>query len=218
MSLFTHLTVRTGENAVEYVDGVFTRVLAPGRYRKPRRAEYRSVHTADRLELVSPQDVLTSDGVTVRVTAAVRWAVTDARTFLESSLDASGVVYLAVQIALREAIVDLDSEAVVRSLRRTVGGTLTAVAREAGAAVGIAVREVVVKDVILPIELRTAYAAQVAAKAHGQARLEAARAETAALRSLANGAKLLEDHPALARLRLVQSLPPGATVELTLPE
>ena len=71
------------------------------------------------------------------------------------------------------------------------------------------------KDVILPLDLRSAYAEQVTARARGQARLEAARAETAALRSLANGAKLLDQHPALARLRLVESLPPGSTLELT---
>jgi hypothetical protein len=33
---------------------------------------------------------------------------------------------------------------------------------------------------------------------------------------LANGAKLLEDHPALAQLKLMQALPMGATVKLTL--
>ena len=53
--------------------------------------------------------------------------------------------------------------------------------------------------------------------ARAQAQLEAARAETAALRALANGAQLLDDHPALAQLRIVQSLPMGATVELSLP-
>ncbi|MGN0065450.1 MAG: hypothetical protein ACI379_14530 [Nocardioides sp.] len=47
-----------------------------------------------------------------------------------------------------------------------------------------------------------------------KAKLEEARAETAALRSLANGAKVLADNPALARLRLVEALPPGTTLEL----
>ena len=34
---------------------------------------------------------------------------------------------------------------------------------------------------------------------------------------LANGAKLLDDHPSLAQLRLVQALPPGSRVELVQP-
>jgi regulator of protease activity HflC (stomatin/prohibitin superfamily) len=105
------------------------------------------------------------------------------------------VVYLAVQIALREALVDVDSDAMVRHARRALGTTITDVARAAGDEVGIAVREVVVKDVILPPELRAAYAELVTTRARGAAQLEAARAETAALRSMANGAKLLDEHP-----------------------
>ena len=120
-----------------------------------------------------------------------------------------------MQIALRDALVDVDTDTVVRQSRRVLGDALTPAAVAAGLEVGIAVREVVVKDVILPLDLRSAYAEQVTARARGAAQLEAARAETAALRSLANGAKLLDEHPALARLRLVESLPPGSTLKLT---
>jgi hypothetical protein len=62
---------------------------------------------------------------------------------------------------------------------------------------------------------RTLIGSPVTTKTRGLAQLEAARAETAALRSLANGAKLLDEHPALARLRLVQALPYGSKLELT---
>ena len=71
------------------------------------------------------------------------------------------------------------------------------------------IREVVVKDVVLPSEIRAAYAELVTARQRGQVQLETARAETAALRSMANAAKLLDDHPALAQLRLVQAAPYG---------
>jgi regulator of protease activity HflC (stomatin/prohibitin superfamily) len=216
MSLFrTHRTVRPSERVLEYVDGACTRVLGPGKHAVRRRAEYLSVLVLDRVETTSPQEVLTSDGVSVRVTAAVRWRVADPQVYVESALDASGIVYLAVQVALRDALVERDSESLVRVARTEVGAALTEAASRAGADVGIEVREVVVKDVILPSDLRSAYAGLVAARLHGQAQLEAARAETAALRSLANGAKLLDESPSLAKLRLVQALPPGSTVELT---
>ena len=165
----------------------------------------------------APQDVLTSDGVSVRVTAAVRWRVVDVRAFVEVVADPVGTVYLAVQVALRDALVAVEVDTLVRDARRLAGDALTGAARAAGAAVGVEVVEVVVKDVILPHELRAAYAELVTARTHGQAQLEAARAETAALRSLANGAKLLDDHPALARLRLVQALPHGSTLKVQLP-
>ena len=217
MSLFTTITVFAHERALEYVDGVCARVLAPGRYRTARRATYQRVHVLERIVTTAPQDVLTSDGVSVRVTAAVRWKVADAQRYAETTSDPAGVVYLAVQIALRDALVAVDVDDLVRSAR-VAGETLAEPARRAGEAVGIDVVEVVVKDVILPPELRSAYAELVTARTRGQAQLEAARSETAALRSLANGAKLLDDHPALARLRLVQALPYGSTVELGVSE
>lgn len=215
MSLFKPITVHSTERVLEYVDGVFNRVLEPGRHGRRRRATYQRVWMVERIETTAPQDVLTSDGVSVRVTAAVRWAVGDPRAFAETAADPSATVYLAVQIALREALAELEADVVVRQARRTLGDALTPATAAAGLEVGIAVRAVVVKDVILPLDLRSAYAEQVTARARGQARLEAARAETAALRSLANGAKLLDEHPALARLRLVEALPPGSTLELS---
>ncbi|GAB3255808.1 slipin family protein [Nocardioides dilutus] len=215
MSLFTHITVFAHERALEYVDGVLTRVLGPGRYRTARRATYQRVDVRERIVTTAPQEVLTSDGVLVRVTAAVRWKVGDARAFVESVHDASALVYLAIQVALRDALVDTEADAIVRTARHATGDSVADAARAAGATVGIDVVEVVVKDVILPAELRSAYAELVTTKTRGLAQLEAARAETAALRSLANGAKLLDEHPALARLRLVQALPYGSKLELS---
>lgn len=219
MTLFrTTITVHAGERALEYVDGACTRVLEPGRHRLSRRAEVRRVHVLDRVDTTAPQEVLTADGIGVRVTVAFRWAVVDPQRFVESAVDPVALVYLAVQVALRDVLVDVPAEDAVRQARQALGDTITEAARAAGAEVGIAVRSTVVKDVVLPHELRAAYAELVTTRARGLAQLEAARAETAALRSLANGAKLLEDHPALARQRLVQALPYGSTVELTTAE
>lgn len=214
MALVPRVTVPATQRFVEYVDGAFARVLEPGRHRRPRRATYRDVSLLRRLNTVAPQEVLTADGVTVRISAVVAWHVADARAFVEAAEEPFAAVYLAAQLALREALLDVEAEAVVRRARELLGAPLTEAARAAGTSVGIAVDEVVVKDVLLPHELRAAYAELVTTRARGQAQLEAARAETAALRSLANGAKLLDDHPALARLRLVQALPMGSTLEL----
>jgi regulator of protease activity HflC (stomatin/prohibitin superfamily) len=219
MSLFTTpITVFPHQRALEYVDGVCTRVLGPGRHQGARRATYRRVDVLERLVTTAPQEVLTADGVAVRVTVAVRWAVADPQAFVERVVDPAAVVYLAVQVALRDALVAVEVEQLVRDARRLAGDALLEAARAAGAPVGVAAVDAVVKDVLLPPELRAAYAELVTSRTRGLAQLEAARAETAALRSLANGAKLLEEHPALARLRMVQALPIGATLELTLGE
>jgi regulator of protease activity HflC (stomatin/prohibitin superfamily) len=91
---------------------------------------------------------------------------------------------------------------------------VTAAAVEAADPLGLTVADVVIKDVIVPVELRSAYAELVTTKQRAQEQLEAARAETAALRSMANGAKLLDDHPALAMLRMIQAAPYGTKIVL----
>ena len=74
---------------------------------------------------------------------------------------------------------------------------------------------VVVKDVVLPAEIRSAAVDLITAKARGAARLEEARAETAALRALANAGRMLDGSPALARIRMIEAVPPGATIVLS---
>lgn len=216
MSLFRTLHVGLGERALEYVDGVYRRDLGPGRHRRGprRRTEYRLVPVSEQLLAVAPQEVPTADGVAVRVSVALRWRVTDRRLFVEVAEDPEDVLYLAAQVALREHLAGLAVDAVAREARAVAGSALLEAVAAAGAGLGIEVRSLAVKDVVVPAEVRHALADLATARTRGQARLEAARAETAALRSLANGAKLLEEHPALARQRLVEALPPGSSVEL----
>jgi len=220
MSLFPFrfITVSSHECVLEYVDGRLRRVLDPGRYRGARRARYVRVDRREAIGQTAPQDVLTADGVSLKVTSAYVWSVTDPVAFAEKSANPTGVVYLAVQVALREALAGLEVDAVLTTGRRSVAEGVTSAAAAAGTEVGIDVREVVLKDVILPNDLRSAYAELVSARQRGKAQLETARAETAALRSLANGAKLLDENPALAKLRLVQALPYGSSLKITLGE
>jgi len=211
------LTVQPWEVALERRDGEPTRVLPSGRHRTRRRATYQSLDVREQIATVPAQEVLTADGVTVKVSAVFVWTVGDPVVFTEKVRDPVAAVYLAIQIGLRDALVSLDAEALVRAPRSGLAGGVKEQAAQPAEQLGIRLHDVVVKDVVLPAELRMAYAELVVGRHRAQAQLEAARAETAALRSLANGAKLLDDHPSLAQLRLVQALPPGSRVELVQP-
>jgi regulator of protease activity HflC (stomatin/prohibitin superfamily) len=81
---------------------------------------------------------------------------------------------------------------------------------------GIALVSATVKDLMLSGELRRAATETLLARERGKAELEHARAEAASLRTLANAAKLLQDHPALLQLRTIQAAAsPGTTIVLT---
>lgn len=212
------ITVPAHTAAVEFVHGSPTRVLEPGRHQRTWRATYRQVDLREQLLAVSPQEILTVDGVQVRVSAAVRWTVADPIAWLERASDPLGLVYLGTQVALRDAVAGLTLETVSQRGSGLDTAALTAAVASVARPVGVAVAEVVVKDVILPPEVRSATLELATARRRGAAQLEMARAETAALRSLANGAKLLDDHPALARMRLVQAMPYGAQLVIKVGE
>ena len=68
-------------------------------------------------------------------------------------------------------------------------------------------------------EMKKVFAQVVKAQKEGQAALERARGETAALRNLANAARTMDENPSLLQLRALQTLADssGNTLVLGLP-
>ena len=71
---------------------------------------------------------------------------------------------------------------------------------------GLRLLKIEVRDLMLPGELKRAFAQTITAQKEALANLERARGETASLRSLANAARLMQDHPGLLQLRAVQAI------------
>lgn len=216
MTIVTRLTVEAGQCGLVYRAGKLSRVLRPGRHTLLGKVFTVVVEMRERVVTLAPQEVLTSDAVSLRVTVALRIIVTDAVAYVEKADDPVAGVYLAAQIALRDTAAGLSAEDVMRRSDRIDAAAIRDAARAAGTRIGIDVLDAYVKDVIVPAEIRTAAMELVTAKARGAAHLEAARAETAALRAMANAGKLLDAHPALAQLRLIQHVPYGSRVVLAM--
>lgn len=154
MSMFK-LTVPAHTIAVEYRHGAISRVLGPGRHPRRWKAQLVRLDTRESLLPVAPQDVLTTDGITVKVTAAVRWAVADAVTWVQRTTDPLAAVYLATQVAIRDALSALTCDELARRGATLPVAELLAAVVAVGREVGVDVREVVVKDVILESKSRT---------------------------------------------------------------
>ncbi len=86
-------------------------------------------------------------------------------------------------------------------------------------ALGLRLISVGLKDIMFPGKLKEVFAQVVSARKEGLAALEKARGETAALRNLANAAKMIESNPGLMQLRMLQTLggSSGNTLVLGLP-
>lgn len=214
MLFHNRITVPPGHTVLAYW-GSEVQTLPTGRHRVRKPDATLSVDLRERLIQVSPQEILTADSMAVRISMTLRARVIDAVAFVERASDPIGAVYLAAQIALREVCAGVESDDLVRRGDSVDVEPIRVAAARAAGTVGMDVLEVVVRDVIVPAEVRSAALEVITAKTRGLAKLEAARAETAALRALANAGRLLDAHPALAQLRLVESVPYGARVVLS---
>ena len=167
---------------------------------------------------MSGQDVLTSDGVSLRVSLAAEYEIVDPALAVNSVEDYRDALYLTVQLALRD-LVGVTAVDDLLSKRAEIGRTLLERTRPEIEKFGIKVSSVEIKDIMFPGDLKRMMAQVVQARKEGQAALEKARGETAALRNLANAARLMEANPALMQLRLLQQLAgsSGNTVVLGLP-
>lgn len=202
MALFTR-TVPARHAAVLYRHGAFREVLASGRHPRRWGTTAELVDLRARVLPLATQEIPTAEGLTVKVTLSLRVEVADPRAHLENAQDPEEVLYLAAQVVLRETVAALTIEQLVQRRDLPVDMMHTQL-EETARVVGLTVLEVVIKDVVMPAELRRTAVELATAAAEGRVQLERARAETATLRSLANAARLLEQHPALERMRLVQ--------------
>lgn len=209
------VVVKEWETVLVYRDGLFERALGPGRHRlwMRRRTQLRFDLRPEAL-VIGGQEVLTSDGLAPRITLVGRVRVVDARLAVEAAKDGTAELYTAVQVALRLVVAARTLEELLAG-RDGLGAALLPLVADRAARLGREVLDLEVRDLGVPAELRNASLRVLTAKHEGLAALERARGETAALRSLANAARLAQDVPALLQLRTLRAVETGgATVVL----
>jgi regulator of protease activity HflC (stomatin/prohibitin superfamily) len=202
-------TIHDYERGLRFASGRFTGLLDAGShtYLRPT-TEIRVIDVRPGSMMIGGQEVLTSDGVAAKISLVVRSVIGDPVAMLTGDRDAQTTLYLAVQLGLREVVARRTIEEVLAS-RTTIGSEIAELVAGRMAGLGIEVLGIDVRDVMVPSELKRAFAAVVAARREGAASLERARGETAALRSLANAGRLVADNPSLLSLRVVQELSAG---------
>jgi regulator of protease activity HflC (stomatin/prohibitin superfamily) len=159
--------------------------------------------------VIAGQELLTADHNTVKVSMWLAFTVTDTRRLLSVSMAPEQALHYAAQLALRELVGGWTLDEFFA--RKGEGDAILLAALVPLAdELGYTVNKAAIRDVMLPAELKRAYAAVIAAREEGKAALERARGEHAALRSLANAARLLEEHPALVQLKSLQAITDAA--------
>jgi regulator of protease activity HflC (stomatin/prohibitin superfamily) len=202
----TVFTVPEGFYGLLYYYGKSLHRLSPGKHRFWKRGyTVRLVDMRKTILTVAGQEVLSAENVGLKVSAVLTYQIVNCETAVHAVQDFVASLYNATQLALRSVIAGQTVEALLNK-RMDIGKELLALVKLEAEKLGIEVHAVEVKDVMFPSELKKAFSEVLRAQKEGQAALERARGETAALRNLANAARLMEGNPALMNLRLMQSI------------
>ncbi|WP_338871108.1 slipin family protein [Myxococcus stipitatus] len=196
----------------EYQNGVVFRL---GRYVGLKRAGFRwLIPFVERMVIIDlrtvardvpPQDVITRDNVSVKVSAVVYFRVIQAD---KAVLQVEDYLYATSQLAqttLRAILgqVELDQ---LLSERERVNRDIQRVLDAHTGPWGIKVSNVEVKHIDLPIEMQRAIARQAEAERERRAKIIAAEGEHQAAEKLAMAADVLSRNPATLQLRYLQTL------------
>jgi len=200
------VTVYEYQRGLKYTNGRCVATLGPGQYWIVKA--FSSVVPVDvRPEFITilGQDVVSADGVTLKVSLAAEFQVADANVAINKNANFRTSLYLTLQMALRE-VVGKEKIDVLMENRGAIGTRLMELTGGKAAEYGLKLMSADAKDLMLPGEMKKAFSQVVKAQKEAQAALERARGETAALRSLANAARMMDDNPNLLQLRALQAL------------
>lgn len=202
------ITVAPGQAGVLFRDGQYVETLPAGRFafwKSIVEVKVVPVETRETILDVAGQDIMTADKVTLRLNALVSYRIVDARLALASVDNATQALYRETQLSLRALVgtreLDAflaDKDGLAKELENGLRGRM--------AAMGVEIVQIGIRDIILPGEMKDLLNKVTEAKKAAEANLIARREETAAMRSQANTAKLLQDNPTLMRLRELEVL------------
>lgn len=207
------------QRGVRYRQGRLVGLLDPGTHIAIRPfTEIQVIDGRPTSMTVPGQEILTADGVALRVSLTARYVVADPVAAMTNDQSYVSALYTALHAGLREALAGRTADEVLGT-RADIGPAVGGAVASEIARIGVELLGVDVRDVMVPAELKRAFAGIVAARREGEAAIERARGETAALRSLANAGRMVEDNPGLLQLRILQQLggSSGNTIMLGMP-
>lgn len=152
-----------------------------------------------------PQEGVTRDNVTVRVSAVVYFYVVNPSDAVNNVLDYYRATVQIAQTTLRNVMGQSELDQLLAS-REQVNRAVQSIIDEHTERWGIKVTSVEVKDVELPQTMQRAMAKQAEAEREKRAKVLLAQGEYQAAQTLADAAHLISTEPAALQLRYLQTL------------
>lgn len=204
--LFEHVTVYEYETGFKYHHGKYIETLKAGRYRLRRgHTEVRKLDLRPQFLTLPGQEILTADQIQLKMSMVLQFEFQDPLKALHGVDNYQNALYLRLQLLLRESVQSYSLDNLLAD-QTGLMASLQGRAETALAELGLALKSLAVKDIMLPGDLKRAYAQVVKVQKEAQAALEKSRGEQATLRSLANASRMFDKNPSLLHLRLIQTL------------
>ena len=152
-----------------------------------------------------PQEGVTRDNVTVKVSAVVYFYVVSPNDAVNNVLDYYRATVQIAQTTLRSVIGQSTLDQLLTD-REDINRAVQTIIDQHTERWGIKVTTVEVKDVELPVTMQRAMAKQAEAEREKRAKVLLAQGEYLAAQTLADAAKLISTEPAALQLRYLQTL------------
>ncbi len=167
---------------------------------KMRKVDLRTV-TLD----VPPQEVITKDNVSVKVSAVVYFRVIDANKAVIEVEDYFFATSQLAQTTLRSICGQAELDELL-SEREKLNSKIQAILDQDTEPWGVKVSKVEIKEIDLPDEMKRAMAKQAEAERERRSKIINAEGELQASKKLAEAARILSESPASIQLRYLQTL------------
>ena len=154
---------------------------------------------------VPPQDVITSDNVTVKVNAVIYFRVVEPQRAIVEVEDYLYATSMMAQTTLRSVLGQSQLDDLL-SKRDQINADLQRIIDQQAEPWGVKVSAVEVKNVDLPQEMQRAIARQAEAERERRAKVIHAEGEFEASQRLADAADVISRNPAALQLRYLQTL------------
>ena len=154
---------------------------------------------------VAPQEVITRDNVTLKVTAVVYFYVVDPAEAVVQVLDYGRATSQIAQTTLRNVLGQSELDELLAQ-RDLINVKLQAIIDQQTERWGVKVTVVEVKDVELPTTMQRAMAKQAEAEREKRAKVIHAEGEAQAASTLAEAGRVIASQPATLQLRYLQTL------------
>ncbi len=202
------LRVKPHERCLVYVDGQLADQLEEGVHALnalDRQLRFELADLREQELQITGQEVMTGDKVSLRVNLIVKFRVTDPVASTHAVADLRDALYSEAQLIARRTVAGAKVDELLERRVEAAGAMSQELAQRAQGW-GVEVLALDLKDVVLPGEMKLILNQVIEAEKRAAANVIARREETAATRSLANTARMLQSSPVLMRLKELEAM------------